>query len=84
MSVIFIVNLRYIRNMHGSDFVKRTMAKVFSSKENAEEFLVNMGFMYGKPYPFIVARWYHKKLTQHPNFDVYDIFDYIEADIECW
>lgn len=83
MNEIFIVNICYIRNIHGDDHVKRTIAKVFSSKEKAKDFLVNMGFVYGKPYPFIVAGWYHNKQTKHPNFDLYDIFDYVKADIEC-
>ena len=82
-SEIFIVNIRHIRNMHGYDYLHRTIAKAFSSEEKAKEALVDMGFVYGKPYPFHVAGWYHKKQQKHPNFDLYDIFDYIEADIEC-
>lgn len=61
-SEIFIVNIRHIRNMHGYDYLQRTIAKAFSSEENAKEALVDMGFVYGKPYPFRVAGWYHKSI----------------------
>lgn len=80
---IFIVNFRHMRNIHGYDYLQGTIVKVFSSEEKAKEALVDMGFVYGKPYPFNVAGWYHKKQQKHPNFDLYDIFDYIEADIKC-
>lgn len=82
MEKVYLVMIKYHRNAHGNDFQKRQLAKVFSTEEKAEEFLMKLGFVYGTPYPFRIAGWYHYKTKKHANFEIYDVFDYIEATID--
>lgn len=82
MEKLVVVTITYHRNMHGNDFINEMVVRLFSTKNKAEDFLVKEGFLYGKPYPFNVTGWYHSKWTIHPNFDLYDIIDYISAEIE--
>lgn len=77
--MVKIVHHKYI---HGEDFKKRSVVKAFSTIGKAEEFLVKLGFVYGTPYPFRITGWYHQGTKIHPNGGLYDIIDYIEANIE--
>lgn len=77
--MVEIVHHKYI---HGEDFKKRSVVKAFSSIGKAEEFLVELGFVYGTPYPFRIAGWYHQGTKIHSNGGLYDVIDYIEANIE--
>lgn len=69
MSELYVVKIEYYDYMKFSESKFWCDVKIFSSKEKAEEFLINNGFLYGKSSFFDEIGWYHSNCIKPRLFE---------------
>ena len=68
MAELYVVTIEYFVHMKFSGHIENVDVQIFSSKEKAEEYLLNNGFVYGHSFFYYEPGWYHNDCIRPKSF----------------